>query len=321
MSDPATTIDCTQCQTRQNANHLFCCNCGHKLSTAAGGEANPVQQIEQSALDSLKRQTHQIELETVEKIQDRSIKWIKTILFIMTLFVLAGGWFGYREAEKLKTFADSTQEDMNKQVEAFEQKFDKLEVDATARLKAINTKIESINELHDEADKGFNRLIGESNSILAQAHSVKSDINALDIKSTKKEIEGLKKLQADLRKRLEEAEAIREVVAKESRNVEKLSNSLFSLSAHIDSSEQNKEGNWALLVAALDEKGYQLSTRDRFDIEVRVIEVVYFHDFAKQQAEQITKILHDRFDIKMLSRKGSGVSRNPREILIKLRLP
>jgi hypothetical protein len=321
MSDPVTTVQCAQCQTRQNANHLFCCHCGHELSARAGADASPLQQIEQSALDSLKRQTHQIELETVENIQDRSIKWIKSILFIMTLFVLAGTWFGIREAEKLKSVTETAEKNMNTQVEAFGQKFDKLAEQANLQLQAITAKIEAVNKHYDEADKSFNKLILESNKILAEAHSVKSEIDALDIKSTKQEIESLKMLQADLKNRLEKAKLIGDKVANESRNVEKLGNSLFSISVHIDSSEQNRESNWALLVAALDERGFQLSTRDRFDVEVRVTEVVYFHEFAEKQAKQIAAIIRDEFATRMLVEKGTGISRNPREILVKLKLP
>jgi membrane-associated HD superfamily phosphohydrolase len=292
---------CPNCNSDQDETHFYCNNCGHDLHHAENHD-QPYEimpkidsfGLVEETVDDLKKQAHTVELETLENIQDRAAKWAKTNLYFLGLasavLLLALSFFGYKKITDLENLI----------VES-ENKVEKLVAEATQTTEKANL---------------------EATASLEKALKLRTDIEQVDLSSIQAKLDKLSRLEAQLDKSNQKSANISEQLLKERENVEKLQRSFYTISVQLDGSQEQSKQNWNRLMQALDEKGFQLNRANIVELGVNRTEVLYYNNIAQQQAELIASLVQDSLSLPgVSSRLISMLERNPREILIKIKLP
>jgi len=256
---------------------------------------NGEQQVE-NIITAIKKQAHTVELETLEKIQDRATKWAKTNLFFIGLassvLVLSFSILGY------KTFTD-------------------LEQHAAESTKQIEV---ASNQVEDKTKAA----ILKADSSLKKIEGLDEQIKHINIQSNQiqKELDNVKELKDQMGKKIGMAEKILKQVTAERQSVQRVQHSFFSISMQFDGSKEQLNEHRSSLIKAMNSKGFQLSRANILEIGVNQTEVLYYNEIARKQAELIAKIAKKSLALpRMESRMISMFDRNPREILVKIKFP
>lgn len=291
---------CPSCQSEQDQRHFYCDSCGHDLhhpernnQHEALPEINFTGLVDQT-VDEIRKQAHTVELETLEKIQERAARWAKTNLFFLGLassvLVLAFSFFGYRKITDLEKLVAESSQNVAKLVAETAQTTEKAKLEATASLQ--------------------------------KAVQLKKEIEQINLKSIQTQLGRLKNLEAQLDRSVAKADKIRKQVMMERQNVQKLQHSFFSISLHLDGSREQLSTQWNSLVQALNDRGFQLNRANIVELGVNRTEVLYYNSIAEGQAEQIATIVQRNLSLpRVQSRMIPMLERKPREILVKIKLP
>lgn len=294
MNDPKTYMRCHKCGSEQDRSHFYCDNCGYDLHKSSY-ESNlqgisSEQQIEQT-IKSIEKRAHIVELETLEKIQERATKWAKINLFFLglasSLLILAISVFGYKQITDLEKYS----------------------LESTDKIKFLVSQAE-------EKTKAANAQVKNS---LIRAKELNSQLETINIQAIRIKLDKLDNLKSQFNDSLLNAERIREQVTAERQNVQKLEHSFYSISMHYDGNREQLAEHLNKIIQELNNDGFQLSSPNLIEIGVNKTEVLYYNRIAQKQAELIADIVKESLALpQMTSRIISMPERNPREILIKI---
>jgi len=292
---------CPNCNSEQEETHFYCNNCGHDLHHSGNHdqthetppEINSSELVGET-LDDIKKQAHTVELETLEQFQDHATKWVKTNVYFLGLafsvLIIAISFFGYRQISDLENTMAASKKEVATQVE--------------------------------EAKQATEKAKQEAEASLDKALKLKADLENIDLSSVQAKLDDLDKLARKLDIANQKSDNIQEQLQEERRNVENLQRSFYTISVQLDGGQEQHKTNWNNLLQELDEKGFQLNRANIVELGVNRTEVLYYNSIAQQQAELIASLVQKSLSLSQVpSRLISMLERNPREILIKIKLP
>lgn len=298
---------CPNCQSEQNQTHFFCSSCGHDLHHSAAhqlktpAETDFKEVIAQRVAD-FKREAGIIETETFGNVQKRIANWVKLTFGLFILSFSLMGYFGYGKLTDLQAVV----------------------ADKMFLVEELATEMEGakeqIKELVIDTKKATEQAQQETKTSLEQAHLLKVKIDSYDFESIQEQFNNMTQLEKKLAGALTDTNNALIKLTKERENVQILNHSFFSISLHVDG---NKDLLADSLIPSLSNEGFQISEANLVVIGVNKTEILYYNEIARNQAEMIAAIVQESFALKhpITYRSIPMLDRNPREILIKIKLP
>jgi seryl-tRNA synthetase len=313
-------MQCNQCQQENPEGNTFCGHCGARLS-ASNIVAETVKEIQKEA--------HLVEVQTVEAIQEKAISWAKVQIFflgaavaILQASLIIWGIMGFNDARK----------EIDKKMQEF--------------VKNSEDSIKKVNKYSEDAIKSAQELKQRSDDLstnIKQEHHNLEILHA-EIKQTEDiVIRGeIKNLENDLKRSIAEAREIRTKFGKEfkesiteaksaktqaennRRSIEKVQNSLFDIFIHFDGNMEHKNKIISEIIVNLNGEGFPISRKNIAQVGVNTTEILYYSETAKAKALFLAKLLQETYpDIypDIPTRSPTNDAQNPKEILIKLRMP
>lgn len=263
---------------------------------------NSCESIIEETVKAIQKEARIVESEANERIQEKSIRWAKTQLFFLSLgassFIVFLGFFGYKEYSDFQQTVYRATQQINSDTKQMKETID----NAKSYFEATQQKSEKLSkEVDDE---------------LSKLKKLQLDIKNIDPEDIRV---ALKKLDEEFRSSIGETRSLIKQAKADREETQKLQHSFFAISIHVDGNEDRYIRKIPVLLEKLNKKGFFISKANIAQIGVNFTEIIYYNLTAKPQSQLIARTLGREFP-GIKDRLIERTERNPREILIKLKM-
>ena len=296
---------CPHCQAANPDHHQFCGHCGRRLGKGpppvAGDPINQVgDAIIEQELQKMQEQAQVIEVQTLEKLMERAVKWgrlqLAMLFTALSILAVALGLLGYRGYQ--------TYENFNQLVADKEKKINELMAEQQASADASQ---QAMKEMRD-------KMLAAADATLADARRLLTDIqdSHQSVEHLEQKIKTLK-----IEEMLVESQQLHQDVLADRQAINKLQNSFYRVTIQVDPSSPVLKAKIPALISRLRESGFLMTAASVIEIEVEQNELIYYNRGARNKAEELQALLDDSFGRPPLREIALG-EQDPRELVIKL---
>jgi hypothetical protein len=316
-------MQCNQCQQENPEGNTFCGHCGARLSANNAVSDNPESKlgidtkgIVEETVKEIQKEAHFVQVQTVEAIQEKAINWAKVQIFIL------GGAIAILQAS-LIIWGVTALSDVHKEIDKKKEEFVKSRDDAIEKVDRSSKEAITSAEVAKQSSDNLNTKINQERDrlVIIQEEIKKTEENIIkgEINNLKNE---LKKAIAEARGNIAESKNIKTQAEKNRQAIEKIQNSFFEIFVHFEGNIEQKSKIIPDIIAKLNSEGFLVSGRNIAQVGVNITEILYYDQNAEAKVlflKQLLKEWYEYTDIQ--TRLIPKDERNPKEILIKLRMP
>jgi hypothetical protein len=293
----------------------------HELTPEPEREAHPddaVRAAVRRAVGEIEGEAQRIAIETRLEIQEKTKRWVAAAGGFLVLALSLLAFFGYREAADFRNELRALEEDARQQI-----------TDTRTlvgdRADALNQRITRLSGDVDAAAASVSQRIQEARATLdAEAARFSARLQELDAAAER--LQESRNLLAQTRRLRTDYTQAQGQVNEQLQQIARLQNSFFDIGVIYDGPPERREDVLSGLRASLDPFGFVLKPENVFNSTVDRTEILYYDETRPLQVDRLLGLVRASLAGAQSRARGEPVEarfvseRNPRELLIKLRV-
>jgi len=299
---------CSQCQQDNPESNAFCGKCGALLqgerrhnTMPVADTAGEIHQLAETALQSVRKEAHFIEISTLDEIHDKAIKWAKVQLFFLgsavSILLVALFIWGYKQFSDFERLILDSQNEITALSGQLSENAAQVSLDSAR----VSEQAETFGQTTQQEFERLRQLSQKINEIDNTIHTE------------------IQKLRSELLVSIHEARNLQEQAKSDRHEIQKIQNSFYEIFFQIDGGHPLDEARQTALFALLTQNGFLIKDRNVVShVSVDRSEVIYYNAETGEKAQLLTNLLRKSFPGMTLRHLGSK-DRDAREILVKLR--